>query len=127
MSSPFLIPVLRAPFLQLCEGVGLFVHEATFGNDQEEKAAHDCHSTFEAAIATTAAAHAEAVVLTHLSARWESTIPKARVWLHDGGEASVVEVEMWGGDDGVCLCLIASDLFGYLAYCPSGDDRVRAD
>jgi ribonuclease Z len=61
--------------IDLARGADLLIHEATYANDHAGDARDRFHSTAEEAAKVAAAAGVKALVLTHLSARYEDATP----------------------------------------------------
>jgi ribonuclease Z len=61
--------------IDLARGADLFVHEATYANDHAQEAVDRYHSTAAEAAQVAAAAQPRRLVLTHVSARYETDAP----------------------------------------------------
>jgi ribonuclease Z len=61
--------------VDLARGADVFVHEATYANDHSQEAADRCHSTAAEAAQVAAAAQPRRLILTHVSARYETDAP----------------------------------------------------
>ncbi len=69
------------PNMQLAEaarGADMIIHEATFGDDQEELAAEHGHSTASQAASVAKEARARSLALTHISSRYKNPQPLLR-------------------------------------------------
>ncbi len=79
---------------ELCRGVDLIYHEATYMHDQQEVAAQRGHSTAAEAARVAQIAGAERVILGHFSARYKDLTPLLN-------EARAIFAESYLGEEGL--------------------------
>ncbi len=63
-----------ASTLQMARGADLLIHEATFGDDEEERSLETAHSTARGAAKLAREAGAKRLILTHLSSRYDQEV-----------------------------------------------------